>query len=528
MRQRLFRDHPFYPFLLVLASAGLQALALIYVSAFLGWLALAPLFLAMLKYPTGKQAFRLGLVFGFFSSLLLNFWVVKVVQHYAQGSMWLGTACLLATMAVMALVYGSQFSLFACLRFPASVRSHNWLNALLMTCLWVLTEWIRMQVFPGFPSLHFAVGLTQASQLYLVQPAAWGGVYLLSFLIVGGNYFLALALYRQQGKWITLALLMCGLHLAGGYWTYRHISSQTASPRQASIRTALVLAALPPEAVWDAHQGPGLVQGLLNLHQQAVKLKPNLVLWSETVVPWTYAADDDFLLALAGQGKGQGMHMLLGMNTAAAGAGGRLHNSAYLLAPGGTLTGRYDKQQLLSGVEQSLGTESAGLLLPFLARTGLVMHPGPQASPLLTPWGKAGVLICNESVVPDLTSAHASNGMSFLLNLSNNAWFYDSFVPLLHFYNARLRAVEARKDLVINSNLGISGLIRADGRIAARFQDARAGVQQVQVQPNDLPAFGSQWFIYLLLAGTGLLGLARLIRPRTAANLARPAAHYLE
>jgi apolipoprotein N-acyltransferase len=49
--------------------------------------------------------------------------------------------------------------------------------------------------------------------------------------------------------------------------------------------------------------------------------------------------------------------------------------------------------------------------------------------------------------------------------MSNDGWFRDTWLVRQHFYNARLRAVETRKDIVINSNNGWSGFIDAAGRI---------------------------------------------------------------
>jgi apolipoprotein N-acyltransferase len=500
-------------YLPVLAAAILQSLSLIYVAYPVGWLALSLLFFALFKNPGSKKAFQIGLVFGLGSSLLLNLWMVPVVQKYAQGSTLLGIGCLLLTAAAMALMYGGQLALYARFHFRASQKYHLVSNALLMASLWVLTEWLRMLCFAGIPSLNYAVGISQASHLYLVQPAAWGSVYLLSCLLVLANYFLGLALYARQWKWLAVPVLLFVVQFSAGFLAYRHICRQTAQVTAPQIRTALVLASLSPESVWDENNGPALVQHLLTLNQQAMAQHPDLVLWSETIVPWTYAAEDDFLRALTRPAAGYKSHSLLGLTTAGDGQANTLHNSAYLLDPAGAVLARYDKQQLLTGVERSLLGEASGLILPFLANSGLQMLPGAQAQALPTPWGKAGVLICNESVIPASTRAYAQSGVSFLVNLGNDSWFYDTNVPLPHFYSGRLRAVEARKDLVINNNLGISGLIRANGEIAAQFSPRQGAVQQVRIQPNHLEAVDTAWFIYLLLVLTALLLVLRLAGP---------------
>jgi apolipoprotein N-acyltransferase len=129
--------------------------------------------------------------------------------------------------------------------------------------------------------------------------------------------------------------------------------------------------------------------------------------------------------------------------------------------PNGRVAGRYDKTTPLLFVEQP----GFGLQLPFFSPDGYSVEPGASDRPLVTPYGKAGVLICNESTLPGAAASRVRQGAQFLLNLSNDGWFRDSWLVDQHFYNARLRAVETRKDMVVNSNYGRSGCIHASGRI---------------------------------------------------------------
>jgi apolipoprotein N-acyltransferase len=149
---------------------------------------------------------------------------------------------------------------------------------------------------------------------------------------------------------------------------------------------------------------------------------------------------------------------ILGMNTAV--SAGVVRNSAYCLLPGGKPAGRYDKRTPLLLVEQGWN----GWLLPFFSANGYSVQAGNNDAPLPTPYGKAGILICNESALPRAAASTVRQGAQFLLNMSNDGWFSDTYLVNSHFYNARLRAVETRKDLAINSNNGQSGLVTAAGR----------------------------------------------------------------
>ena len=87
----------------------------------------------------------------------------------------------------------------------------------------------------------------------------------------------------------------------------------------------------------------------------------------------------------------------------------------------------------------------------------------------------------------------------------------DTWLVAQHFYNARLRAVETRRDLVINSNNGWSGCIDASGRIdtTSRVFTIRPGNKRtIAVKYPLLPVYVALLFvlgIYLINKKTRLL-----------------------
>jgi apolipoprotein N-acyltransferase len=184
-----------------------------------------------------------------------------------------------------------------------------------------------------------------------------------------------------------------------------------------------------------------------------------MMLWTESAIPWTWSPDDDLVRELLSHSRPQSITHVLGMNTAV--SAGVVRNSAYCLLPDGKIAGRYDKKDPLLFIEQSW----LGWQFPFLSSDGYSVEPGDNDLPLATPYGKAGVLICNESALPGAAARRVRQGARFLLNMSNDGWFRGTWLVRQHFYNARLRAVETRKDIAVNSNNGWSGCIDASGRI---------------------------------------------------------------
>ncbi|RYY98464.1 MAG: hypothetical protein EOO11_07950 [Chitinophagaceae bacterium] len=289
------------------------------------------------------------------------------------------------------------------------------------------------------------------------------------------------------------------------------IALRAAEAREAgrpSFKVALVQPAISSDLAWDPQQANSLVQRLLSLNRQAASGSPDLTVWTETVVPWTYRADDDFLNELTAATRGTAMHSLIGLNTRGGDRSG--HNSVYLLNPAGAVLGRYDKQELLAGAERPF---PGGLMLPFRALSGAYFAPGLGA-PLPTPWGKGGVLLCNEGTVPAQAAARAQAGASWLAVVGNDAWFAGNYVPAGHFYQCRLRAVENRKDLLVNINQGPSGVVRASGAISVQLDAGAPAVHEATVIPNsDAPPSHLVFQIFILV----LLGTCHrfLFNPQT-------------
>lgn len=491
----------------VIASAILYSWSLITVNFLIGWVAFALLFYHLLKLQnTKKEAFS-GFLFGFVSTLLLTYWMVPVVDRYAQGGILIGILCWILSSLLIGLVTAMQFIVFSYTKIQ-NKRSFNILiNGALMASLWVIIEWIRSEAFKGFPWLSYSAGISQSSNLYLLQLASYGSVFLLSFIIIFVNYLLGFILYSKQWSWIFAPVLTLSLSFIVGYFLYTNISSQTEKHTSGKIKASLVLAALPPETVWDENNGNALVKHLLDLNKQAVASKPDLIVWSETIIPWTYSADDDFLKEI--RKTAFGSSVLLGMNTALRESEGLISNSAYFFDNEGKVASRYDKQELLSVVEKPL-FNTGNLILPFLASSGLKITTGNKL-PIETRWGKAGILLCNEAAIPSLTRKYSKQEVSYLINMANDSWFSDTFIAKAHFYSNRLRAVEARKDVAVNSNMGLSGVMRANGDIAAIFSSKESSVQEVDIFPNTIKGFSYNYFLCFVAGITFLIAVYKLI-----------------
>jgi apolipoprotein N-acyltransferase len=78
---------------------------------------------------------------------------------------------------------------------------------------------------------------------------------------------------------------------------------------------------------------------------------------------------------------------------------------------------------------------------------------------------RLGPLICYEDILPGFTRRTAALNPNLLVNITNDAWFGQTFEPYQHLALAVFRSVEHRLEMVRAVNTGVSAHIDAAGRV---------------------------------------------------------------
>ncbi|NKW92038.1 apolipoprotein N-acyltransferase, partial [Rhodobacteraceae bacterium R_SAG9] len=217
----------------------------------------------------------------------------------------------------------------------------------------------------------------------------------------------------------------------------------------------------PQHQKWDP-QYAGLFFERLVQFTRAGDDRPDLIVWPETAVPvWLHNAANTLNIISGAAGD---VPVVLGINRA---EGLRIFNAAVLMDEDGRVTQIYDKHHLVPfGEYIPLGDLLSKVGIQGLAsRNGDGFSPGAGADVLdLGALGKALVLICYEAVFPQDVRA-APERPSFILHLTNDAWFGNFSGPYQHLDQARMRAIESGLPVLRSANTGVSAVIDARGRV---------------------------------------------------------------
>jgi len=141
-----------------------------------------------------------------------------------------------------------------------------------------------------------------------------------------------------------------------------------------------------------------------------------------------------------------------------------LKNSAFLLSPEGKILDYYDKIHLVPfGEYLPLGQ--------ILSHLGSVVNEigefssGSRFTIFQVDRWRFGLVICYEVIFPGLFREFTRQGVNFMVNITNDAWFDQSSAPYQHFSMAVFRAIENGISVIRVANTGISGLIDPWGRV---------------------------------------------------------------
>ena len=451
---------------------------------------LAVLFLVWNSSGSALQAGLSGFAFGLGFFLAGVSWIY--VSLHVYGSMPAALAAL-ATFAVCAY----------CALFPAAAGWTAWRwgasegpRLALMASAFVACEWLRSWLFSGFPWL--TIGTSQAPSSPLVGFAPLVGAYgtslaVASLAALGAAFAVSPRLSRRR---YYLLGAFAAVFLAGGFARLVEWSSPTGAP----VTVALLQGNIAQQLKW---QEEVRTKTLLDYRQMVFDAKARVVILPETALPaFLDQLPPEYLESLREHGRREGKDILMGtVERRFRGEQFDYYNSLVSLT--GDPAQAYRKRHLVPfGEYIPPGFKWVLAILKIPLSDFAVPATPPQ--PISAGGMRFGVAICYEDIFGEEMIA-VLPGAQVLLNVSNDAWFGESFAAEQHLQTSQLRAIETARWMVRSTNTGVTAAIDERGRVVSRLPQFTRGtlVQEVTPRAGTTP--------YVYWGNAGALALVLLV-----------------
>jgi apolipoprotein N-acyltransferase len=454
----------------------------------LAWVALVPLFY-VIEGESMRRVFGWAYLQGFAANVVELYWIPIPLHDFADVPMKFAIFPMLALAAIVAV--NTAVTIWAGelvarrLRIPAVVT---------MPVAWTALEWFRTYVPASFP--WNLLGYAAYRNLELIQFAEFTGVYGVSALIVFFNAVVYVVIFRRGAyrlQTVSLSVLTAMMIALVAFGAWR-ISSLKDAPATGSFKVAMVQGNIPQSLKWDPKFLPQSYGVYQDETADAAKRGADLVVWPEAAAAFLFQPDDQYPVELAGDAayrtalltlaKDQHEPILFGA-PALARVDGRLgfYNRAYLVSANGQgeVDAHYDKIELVPFGEYVPARAILGFFVNKIVSGFGDLIPGSEQTLFDLKGAKLGILICYESIFPDLTRREVNEGADVLVNITNDAWYGESSAPYQVLAMAALRSVETKVPMVRVANTGISALIEPSGLITNRTPLFKRGTEIVDV-----------------------------------------------
>jgi apolipoprotein N-acyltransferase len=484
----------------------------------LAWLALAP-FLVALAGASLRRTILLGWAWGVVAAFLVGLWFPRAVSEYYQQPPLVVAAFFVGVTSTMVAPYTIAFALAY-----RGLRQRGAASPLLVAAAWTAAEFGRGRLFTGTPFFignpWALLGYSQVGWTPLMQIAAVTGIYGVTFVLAAANAAIAdLWLGRRDGAprgrraSVLAAAAAASVALVYGVVALRAVPADTAG--DPGVRVAVVQHNRDLGPQWDSRFFGQNLDVYLRATWDVIRTtQPAVVFWPEGVMTFFLEEEPLYRQAIARVLRPAAVQLVAGGPAMNGADPPRYLNSVFLLSPDGVALGRYDKQYLVPFAEYF---PIAGLdLLRRRFERVRVFTPGREMPPLPTAAGPAGILICNEAMLPEVASQRVAEGAAYLVNPSNDTWLDDQMYSNLQFDIVATRAIEQRRYLVRASTSGPSAIVDPWGRVEARTAPLTSGVLSGIVRPatgrSVYGRIGDAFAMACVVAVAGVLGVRKARR----------------
>ena len=457
--------------------------------------------LSLLKDYSLKQYFFSSLAFGI-GYFVVGIWWLYISLHNV-GGMNASLACI----AVFLLsTYVAFYFAIACI----SIRffKTSYLSGLFLASSWVLSEYLRGELFTGFPWMGFAE--TQINGPFAPIAPFLGGP-ACTFLVIWTSWEIFQLKNHFKFSTVSIAAVITISQLAG-------LTSFT-KPFGEPISIRLIQGNFEQSLKFN----PLEINRQINFYVGEIqKEAADLVIIPETAFPWPQNNLPDGLINyLQGFSNASSSNLLLGLvGEVTTDKGLQYTNRATGLSPN-VPPYQYDKSHLVpfgEFIPPGFQWFVQALHVPMsdFARGSLKQAPfniARKDQPAIY----AAITICYEDVFGGELASRIQNSeapVNLLINMTNLAWFGQSQAPTQQLRLSQMRSLETGLPALRATNTGITTVLGADGKILAALPEFTEASLSAQVQPYSGKTPYVIWGNFPILSLSCLLLIWGLIRHR--------------
>ncbi len=370
--------------------------------------------------------------------------------------------------------------------------------------IWISFEYL--QNFGEFSFPWFNLGYSLADYLPFIQPAELGGLSLLSLLILLVNILLFESKRNFKRNLIGISIIII---LWSGYGIIR---LKTINLTQTNFNASVVQVSIPQEDKWEELYRDSTFILYEKFSHEAAKEETDLIIWPESSTPvyllrqmeyrkWILDLSEDLNTDIF---TGFPHYKYIGEDHP-----GRFkfYNSATLIGKNRKFHVPYYKNILVPFGERIPFLN----VFPFLWNVHLGQanwEYGEKLEYYSVNDYKFSPLICFEIAFPQITTEMTKNDIDFIVNITNDAWFYRSAGTYQHVVMTKFRAVETRKQIYRAANTGYSVIVSPTGEFLKQtelFEKVTISYPLYIYENNSYFTKYFFWFPFVFVVGAGIL-----------------------
>ncbi|MES2502114.1 MAG: apolipoprotein N-acyltransferase [Pseudomonadota bacterium] len=418
-----------------------------------------------IKTDSAKAAFKLGFQFGLGLYVVGIYWIYISLHDFGGMPWWFAgfsTFCLCAFMALFVGLVGYFSKRFGFIIISAPV-------------LWGLSDWVRSWIFTGFPWLTLGYSQVPHSPLAGYMPIV--GVYGVSVITAFVAAIIACwlaqsnvsAIYKRNAIAALTLILVSGGLLKAVEWS---------TPINGPISAALIQGNIAQSTKWSPETAQNTIDTYINMTKAS---NAQLIVLPETALPVVSSQVDasitDALINHAKQNNGNIIVGMVELNQQT----NQYFNSAF--SYGTAPTQSYAKNHLVPfgefiPLKQVFGwiyRDWLNMPLSDLSRGGAYQTPMQLGNQ------KVAVNVCYEDVFGE-EIIHQLPAATLLVNISNDAWYGESYAADQHMQFSQARALETGRMMLRATNTGATAAIDPHGYVIAHAPHDVKNTLNVQAQ----------------------------------------------